>query len=88
MAHASIEENGRKSLWANLQEIDSMIQSNDWIMGREFTAVDGYALVFYGWGARSGFSMQELSAYTVWQERMMKRPTVRKSVESEERVSA
>ena len=87
-AHAAIEENGRKSFWANLQEIDSMIQGNDWIMGKEFTAVDGYALVFYGWGVRSGFPMKELSAYTAWQERMMQRPTVRKSVESEESVSA
>ena len=65
-----------------------MIQGNDWIMGREFTAVDGYALVFYGWGARSGHPMKELSAYTAWQERMMKRPTVKKSIESEEKVSA
>jgi glutathione S-transferase len=88
VAHAAVEENGRKSFWANLQEIDSMIQGNDWIMGREFTAVDGYALVFYGWGARSGFPMKELSAYTAWQERMMQRPTVKKSVESEESVSA
>ena len=44
-------------------------------------------LVFYGWGARGGFPMKELSAYTAWQERMMKRPTVRKSVESEQNVS-
>jgi glutathione S-transferase len=86
-AHAAVEETGRKSFWANLQEIDSMLQANDWIMGREFTVVDGYALVFYGWGARSGFPMKELRAYTVWQERMMQRPTVRKSVESEESVS-
>jgi glutathione S-transferase len=64
-----------------------MIHGNDWIMGREFTAVDGYALVFYGWGARSEFPMKELSAYTAWQERMMKRPTVQKSVESEQNVS-
>jgi glutathione S-transferase len=87
-AHAAVKENGRKSFWANLQEIDSMIQGNDWIMGREFTVVDGYALVFYGWGARSGFPMKELSAYTAWQERMMKRPTVKKCVEDEEKVSA
>jgi len=86
-AQAAVKENGRKSFWANLQEIDSMIQGNDWIMGREFTVVDGYALVFYGWGMRSGFPMKELSAYTAWQERMMKRPTVQKSVESEENVS-
>jgi glutathione S-transferase len=86
-AHAGIKENGRKSFWANLQEIDSMIQANDWVMGREFTAADPYALVFYGWGTRSGFPMKELSAYTAWQERMMKRPPVKKSVESEQNVA-
>ena len=87
-AHAAVKENGKKSFWANLQEIDSMIRANGWVMGREFTAVDGYALVFYGWGERSGFPVKELSAYTAWRERMMNRPTVRKSVESEQSVSA
>lgn len=86
-AYAAVEESGRKSFWANLQEIDSMVQGNDWVMGKEFTVVDGYALVFYGWGARSGFPMQELNAYTAWRERMLQRPTVKKSVESEENVS-
>ncbi len=86
-AQAAVKETGRKSFWANCQEIDSMFQGNDWIMGREFTVVDGYALVFYGWGARGGFPMKELSAYTAWQDRMMKRPTVKKSVESEQTVS-
>ncbi len=85
-AQAAVRENGRKSFWANCQEIDSMLQPNDWVMGREFTAVDGYALVFYGWGTRSKFPMQELRAYTAWQERVMKRPTVKKCVESEESV--
>lgn len=85
-AQAAVRENGRKSFWANCQEIDSILQRNDWVMGRDFTAVDGYALVFYGWGTRSGFPMSELSAYTAWRERMMKRPTVKKSVESEESV--
>ena len=86
-AQATVKETGRKSFWANCQEIDSMFQGNGWIMGREFTVVDGYALVFYGWGARSGHPMNELSAYTAWQERMMKRPTVKKSVEDEQSVS-
>jgi glutathione S-transferase len=86
-AHAGVKENGRKLFWANLQEIDSMMQANDWVMGPEFTAVDPYALVFYGWGERSGFPMKELSAYTAWQERMMKRPTVKKSVESEQKTA-
>jgi len=86
-AQAAVKENGRKSFWANLQEIDTMIQGNGWVMGREFTAVDGYALVFYGWAEHSGFPVKELGAYTAWQERMMKRPTVKKSVEEEQKVS-
>jgi glutathione S-transferase len=86
-AQAAVKEIGRKSFWANCQEIDSMLQGNDWIMGSEYTLVDPYALVFYGWGVRGGFAMKELSAYTAWQERMMKRPTVKKTVESEQNVS-
>jgi glutathione S-transferase len=86
-AAAGVKENGKKSFWANLQEIDSMIQGNDWVMGSEFTAVDPYALVFYGWGERSGYPVKDLKAYTAWQERMMNRATVKKSVESEQSVS-
>jgi glutathione S-transferase len=86
-AQAAVKEIGRKSFWANCQEIDSMIQGNDWIMGSQYTVVDPYALVFYGWGKRGGFPMEELRAYTAWQERMMNRPTVRKTVESEQNVS-
>ena len=86
-AHAGVKENGRKSFWANCQEIDSMFRGNEWIMGSEYTLVDPYALVFYGWGVRGGFPMKELSAYTAWQERMMKRPTVKKTVDAEQNVS-
>ncbi len=86
-AQAAVRENGRKSFWANCQEIDSMLQGKNWIMGSQYTLVDPYALVFYGWGTRSGFPMNELSAYTAWQARMMKRPTVAKTVESEQSVS-
>ena len=86
-AHAGVKENGRKSFWTNCQEIDSMFRGNEWIMGSDYTLVDPYALVFYGWGVRGGFPMKELSAYTAWQERMLKRPTVRKTVDAEQNVS-
>jgi glutathione S-transferase len=86
-AQATVKETGRKSFWANCQEIDSMIQGKDWVMGSDYSLVDPYALVFYGWGARAGFLMKDLSAYTAWQERMMNRPAVRKSVENEQSVS-
>jgi glutathione S-transferase len=86
-AQAAVKETGRKNFWANCQEIDSMLQGKDWIMGSEYTLVDPYALVFYGWGARGGFPMKELGAYTAFQERMLKRPTVRKVLEVEKNVS-
>jgi glutathione S-transferase len=86
-AAAGVKENGKKMFWTNLQEIDSMIQGNDWVMGRDFTAVDGYALVFYGWASRSGYPVNDLKAYSAWQERMMNRPTVRKAVEDEQKVA-
>jgi len=87
-AHPAVKENGRKSFWANCQEIDSMLQGKNWIMGNQYTLVDPYTLVFYGWGLRGGFPMSELKAYTAWRERMMNRPTVRKIVEEEQRVAA
>jgi glutathione S-transferase len=82
-AQASVKQLGSKAFWGNLQEIDAMLQGKQWIMGNEYTLADPYALVFYGWGVRGGFPMQELTAYTAWKDRMLKRPTVRKILESE-----
>jgi glutathione S-transferase len=47
-AQAAVKEKGRNWFWANCQQIDSMFQGKEWIMGREYTLVDPYALVFYG----------------------------------------
>ena len=85
-AQASVKDLGRKSFWANCQEIDAMLQGKQWIMGNQFTVADGYALVFYGWGVRGGFPMNELPHHTAWKERMLQRPTVRKILESEKNV--
>jgi hypothetical protein len=38
-AQAAVGENGRKSFWANCQEIDSLFQGKEWIMGSDFTVV-------------------------------------------------
>ena len=85
-AQATVKETGRKSFWANCQEIDSLLRGKDWMMGNQYTVADGYALVFYGWGVRGGLPMNELSAYTAWKERMLKRPAVMKILQSEQNV--
>jgi len=85
-AQATVKDMGRKSFWANVQEIDTLLGSKQWMMGSQYTVVDCYALVFYGWGVRGGFPMNELRNYTAWKERMLARPAVRKILESEQNV--
>ena len=85
-AQATVKDMGHKSFWANLQEINSLLEGKDWMMGKQYTVVDPYALVFYSWGVRGGFPMKELAAYTAWKERMLKRPAVMKILQSEQNV--
>jgi glutathione S-transferase len=85
-ARAEVKETGRKSFWENLQEIDGMLRGGEWIMGNQYTMADPYALVFYGWAIRGELPVKELSAYTAWKDRMAKRPSVRKILESEQNV--
>lgn len=85
-AQPSVKETGKKSFWANCQEIDSLLEGRDWIMGKEFSVADCYALVFYGWGLRAELPMKELANFTAFKERMLKRPAVKKVLVSEESI--
>ncbi len=86
VTHDSIKEAGRKTFWANLQEIDRLIDSNPWLLGTQFTTCDPYALVFYGWGTRIGLPMQDLKNYTAWKGRMLARPAVHRILAREKNV--
>jgi glutathione S-transferase len=85
-AHESVKETGRKVFFACCQEIDALLAGKQWMMGSQYTVADPYALVFYGWGVRSGLPMKELAAYTAWKDRMLARPAVRRILEREENV--
>jgi glutathione S-transferase len=85
-AQADVKEMAKKTFLSQCAEIDSLLRDKQWIMGEQYTVADPYALVFYGWGVRAAFPMAELKAYTAWKDRMLKRPTVRKILESEQNV--
>lgn len=85
-AQASVKEMGKKSFWDNLKEIDSLLEGKQWMVGDQFSVADGYGLVFYGWGLRGELPMKDLKNYTAWKDRMVKRPAVRKILESEQNV--
>jgi glutathione S-transferase len=82
-AHETIRDTGRANFLANLREIDGMLAGKTWMLGETFSVCDGYALVFYGWGARSGQPVKELANYTAHKDRMLQRLAVRRVLERE-----
>ena len=81
-----LKTRGRSNFWAALQEIDGLLAGKQWILGDRFSVVDGYALVFYGWGKRIDLPVAELENYTAWKDRMLARPAVRRVLEREKSV--
>lgn len=84
--HDNIKATGRDNFLAALREIDGMLAGRKWILGDAFSVVDGYALVFYGWGKRIGLPVEELKNYTAWKDRMLARPAVRRVLEREQSI--
>ena len=79
-----VREQGKKTFWGCVQEIDQMLVGKEWVLGSQFTVCDPYALVFYGWGVRAELPMTELANYTALKDRLLKRPAVRKILEREQ----
>jgi glutathione S-transferase len=74
--HGDIREKAVAKYWESVVEIDQMIGDREWIMGKGYTVVDPYALVFYGWGTSNGLPMETLVNYTRHKDQMLKRPAV------------
>ncbi len=81
-AFATIQETGRKTFHGYLQRIDGMLAGREWFSDR-YSVLDPYGLVFYSWGVRRELPMGELSNYTAFKERMLKRPAVARVLENE-----
>ena len=47
--HDAVRADGRAAFWSNLESLDERLKKQDWIMGKDFTVVDGYGLRFYDW---------------------------------------
>lgn len=80
----AIKETARNTFWDCLKEIDARLEGKEWMMGSQFTFLDPYALVFFGWGTRIGLPMAELKNFTAFKDRMMQRPAVRTILEKEQ----
>jgi glutathione S-transferase len=73
---------GRKTFDGYLEQIDRKLTGRQWFSDR-YSVVDPYLLVFYSWGLRRGFPMQELKNFSAFKERMLQRPAVQQILEKE-----
>jgi len=79
-----VREQGKKTFWGGVQEIDQMLVGKEWVLGSQFTVCDPFALVFYGWGLRAALPMKDLGSYSALKDRLLKRPAVRRILEKEQ----
>jgi glutathione S-transferase len=82
-ATEAIKATGRKRYFEYLKMIDARLAGRSWFMGRQYTVVDPYLLVFYRWGNRSGLEVKSLANYAGHTERLLKRPAVKRVMEQE-----
>jgi glutathione S-transferase len=81
-AFPGIKEMGLKTFHTHLQQIDKMLPAREWLLER-YSVLDPYAFVFYTWGMRRELPMSELTNYTAFKDRMLKRPAVQRVVADE-----
>jgi len=82
--YGDIQEKAATRYWECVIEIDQMIGDQTWIMGKDYTVVDPYALVFYGWGKSNGLPMETLLNFSRHKDQMLERPAVHTVLEREQ----
>jgi glutathione S-transferase len=81
-AFPTIQEAGRKTFDGYLEQIDGKLAGRQWFSDH-YSVADPYLFVFYVWGVRRGYPMQELKNFTALKDRLLQRPAVQRVVESE-----
>ena len=79
----AVKAKGRRVFEGYLREIDGMLEGRKFLMGNQFTVVDGYLVVFYRWANRAGLPVKELKNYTRTVETILGRPKVAKVMADE-----
>ncbi len=82
-AQEAVKAKARQMYGDCLKEIDGLLAGKRWAIANQYTVADGYLLVFYRWGNRSGFPVRSLANYTALVERVLARPAVKKVMADE-----
>lgn len=74
---------GKKTLARLMGELDERLAGNEWMMGRQYTTADPYALVFVGVAKKYGVTISGLDHIRRWLDAMLERKAVRSVLELE-----
>jgi glutathione S-transferase len=76
-AYPPVQASGHVNFQRCLAEIETHLTRSPFAVGRRFTVVDPFWLVFYRWGIRQGYEIKRLyPAYTRYAEVLSQRPSV------------
>jgi glutathione S-transferase len=81
-AFPAIQQVGRNTFDDYLKQIDARLAERHWFSD-QYSVADPYLLVFYVWGQRRGYPVQELQSYTAMKDRLLKRPAVQRVLQRE-----
>jgi glutathione S-transferase len=82
-AQQNVKATGRENTWKLLQELDGLLDGQQWVLGLRYSVADPYTLVMYGWGKGHGMPVEQLRNYTAFKDHMLQRPAVRTALERE-----
>lgn len=83
-AQQNVKAIGRENAWKLLQELDRLLDGQQWVLGSRYSVADPYTLVIYGWGKGHRMPVEQLKNYSAFKDRMLQRPAVRTVLEREE----
>lgn len=82
--HPLLREMGVQTLRRQLADIEGRLAADDYLVGNRYSIADCNALVFYRWASRIGIdTRQDYPAWTRHAERLIRRPAVRETLETE-----
>jgi glutathione S-transferase len=74
-----VQEKGRANVLARLSELEAKLASVErYVLGQQYTVVDPYLLVYFGWGRYVGLNMAEYPAFSRHAARVSSREAVRR----------
>jgi glutathione S-transferase len=80
--HPAIKDMGQKTFDSYLRQIDAKLSGRQWFLN-EYSVVDPYLFVFYVWGGRRGYPMQELKNFTALKDKLLQRQAVQQVLSKE-----